>query len=85
MRNLFKVKLPHFFKYRHNTDHVFCQKNNYNSILVDPNNIDLWNIRLRKVLNNSSVFKKIKKNSLITATKNTWLIRVSKIIKFNKY
>jgi glycosyltransferase involved in cell wall biosynthesis len=60
-------------------------KNNYNSILINPNNINLWNIKLNKVLNNSNILKKIRKNSIVTATKNTWLIRVSKIIKFNKY
>tara|TARA_B100001996_G_scaffold381765_1_gene371900 strand:+ start:886 stop:1977 length:1092 start_codon:yes stop_codon:yes gene_type:complete len=60
-------------------------RNNYNSILVDPNNIDSWNINLKKILNSKNLFKKIRRNSLLTATKNTWLIRASKIIKFNKY
>jgi len=60
-------------------------KNNYNAILVDPNNINLWNNKLRSILKNSIQFNNLKKNSIITASKNTWLIRSSKIIKFNKY
>ena len=60
-------------------------KNNYNAILVNPNNINLWNNKLRSVLKNSIQFNNLKKNSIITASKNTWLIRSSKIIKFNKY
>ena len=60
-------------------------KNNYNAILVDPNNINLWNNKLRSIMKNSIQFNNLKKNSIITASKNTWLIRSSKIIKFNKY
>ena len=60
-------------------------KNNYNAILVDPNNINLWNNKLRNIMKNSIQFNNLKKNSIITASKNTWLIRSSKIIKFNKY
>jgi len=59
-------------------------KNNYNSILVSPNNIISWNNNLKKILNPKKKYEYIKKNALITASKYTWLKRAKKIINFYK-
>ena len=59
-------------------------KNNYNSILVSPNNIISWNNNLKKILNSKKNYSYIKKNALITASKYTWLKRAKKIINFYK-
>ena len=59
-------------------------KNNYNSILVPPNDIISWNNNLKKILNSKKKYSYIRKNALITASKYTWLKRAKKIINFYK-
>tara|TARA_A100001035_G_C27786528_1_gene504710 strand:- start:1413 stop:2000 length:588 start_codon:yes stop_codon:yes gene_type:complete len=56
--------------------------NNFNSILIKPNNLMAWNRALIKI-NNQQFKKKLKKNAFQTALKYTWKNRAKKIINFS--
>ncbi len=58
-------------------------KHNRNSIIVQKYDKDEWIKELNYLLNNKYDIKKLSKNSLITAKKNTWELRVKKIIEMN--
>jgi glycosyltransferase involved in cell wall biosynthesis len=59
-------------------------RNNFNSILIDHNNIDQWCKKIRHVFKNRTNFYYMKVNAYNTATKYTWDKRVSNIINFYK-
>ena len=54
-------------------------KNNFNSILADPKNLNDWKKKFKMVIEKKIDLKRISKNALITANKFTWEKRVNKI------
>lgn len=56
-------------------------KNNYNSFLVQGENLSQWDKVLKKICKKS--LKKIKQNAFLTAKKHTWEKRVNKILSYN--
>ncbi len=69
------------FASKHNVySHIL--KNNYNSILLIPNNINDWVKKISKVLKNPKKYQPLKKNSYLTAKKYSWDSRCSKILNF---
>jgi glycosyltransferase involved in cell wall biosynthesis len=59
-------------------------RNNFNSILINYNNINLWCKKIRQVFRNRSKFHYMKINAYNTAVKYTWDKRVLNIIHFHK-
>jgi glycosyltransferase involved in cell wall biosynthesis len=57
-------------------------RNNFNSILIEYNNINLWCKKIRQVFRNRSNFHYMKVNAYNTAVKYTWDKRVLNIINF---
>jgi|TARA_B110000114_G_scaffold128828_1_gene134921 glycosyltransferase involved in cell wall biosynthesis len=57
-------------------------KNNYNSILLNNSQTNLWCHWIDKIFTSTKKYTYIKKNSLKTAKKHTWLIRSKKILNF---
>lgn len=56
--------------------------NNFNSIIIEPENKKKWIKMIEYVVNNKSKFNKLKKNSFKTAKKYTWEVRSKKIENF---
>jgi glycosyltransferase involved in cell wall biosynthesis len=59
-------------------------RNNFNSILVHYNDIDLWCKKIKQIFKYPKKFNNIKINARITARKYTWNKRVKNIIVFFK-
>lgn len=59
-------------------------KNKYNSILINDGEIDQWVLWIKKIFKNLRKFNYIKKNSLVSVKKYTWLNRGKKIKRFIK-
>ena len=59
-------------------------RNNFNSILINHNNIDLWCKKIKQVFKSRSKFYYMKINAYNTAAKYTWDKRVLCIISFSK-
>lgn len=59
-------------------------KNRYNSILLNPNDIEKWSEMITDVFDNYNKFSYLKKNAFKTAVNYSWDSRVKKIIKFAK-
>ncbi len=58
---------------------------NHNCILVDEyENVNDWSMSIKKLKDDIALRKKISFNAIKTASKNTWRIRVKKIIKIHK-
>ena len=58
---------------------------NHNCLLVDEyENVNDWSMSIKKLKDDIAVRKKISFNAIKTASKNTWRIRVKKIIKIHK-
>ncbi len=57
-------------------------KNNYNSLILSPENTDKWINIINKVFK-SKKYDRLGKNAQIDIKKYTWEIRVKKIINFN--
>ena len=58
---------------------------NHNCLLVDEyENVNDWIKSIKKVNGNFNLRKKIYFNAIKTASKNTWRIRIKKIIKIYK-
>ena len=55
-------------------------KDNFNSLIVDGNNVNQWHNAIKKTINNKKLSKKISLNAYKTALNNTWEKRVNKII-----
>ncbi len=58
-------------------------KHNRNSIIVKKYDKNVWIKEFNYLLKNKYNIKELSKNSLITAKKNTWKLRVKKIIEIN--
>lgn len=56
--------------------------NNFNSLIIEPENKTKWIKKINYVLNNKRKFNKLKKNSFKTAKKYTWEKRSKKILSF---
>ena len=57
-------------------------KNNVNSILCDPSNLDKWLEAFKNISRNKINYKKLKKNSMQMAKIFSWKYRIKKITKF---
>ena len=57
--------------------------NNYNSIIIEPENKKKWIKKINKIISNKKKYNKLKINSFKTAKKYTWKIRAKKIINFS--
>ena len=57
-------------------------KNNINSILCDPKNLEKWLKALRDISQNKINFNRLKKNSQETAKLFSWNSRIDKIVRF---
>lgn len=55
-------------------------KDNYNSIIVNQYDLRSWSEALKKILSNKYDLNKLRKNSVLTAKKNTWDKRILKIL-----
>ena len=62
--------------------HILINKKN--SFLCNPNNIDEWVRRIKKVSSKHYNISRIQYNSLKTAKSYTWRLRVIKIVQFIK-
>lgn len=60
-------------------------KHNRNSIIVKKYDKNVWIKEFNYLLKNKYNIRKLSKNSFITAKKNTWKLRVKKIIEINNY
>lgn len=58
-------------------------KNNYNSIIVDNNSVYNWDRSIKKILTNKTLAYKLSINAYNTALKNTWQIRLNKMVENN--
>lgn len=58
--------------------------NNFNSILIEHNNVDLWCEKIREIFNDRNRFYYMKINAYNTALKYTWDKRVLRIVEFHK-
>ena len=59
-------------------------KHKKNAIIVKKYHKDDWIVELNNLLKNKYNIKKLSKNSLATAKKNTWNRRVKKIIELSR-
>ncbi len=59
-------------------------KNNYNSLLCNPNNPKEWGVKINKVLSDPHRYRYLAKNSLLTVKKYTWFNRAKEILNFAK-
>jgi glycosyltransferase involved in cell wall biosynthesis len=59
-------------------------KNNQNSILIKPHNINEWCLKIKSVFNNPKKFQYLKNRALITAKRYTWDKRVEKIFNHSR-
>ncbi len=57
-------------------------KNNYNSIIVNSEKVNPWNKKLKFIIKNKNIQRKIRLNSLVTAKNNTWETRAINYLKF---
>jgi len=61
-------------------DHIL--KNNFNSILVSPEDIAKWEFYIKDIFKNKNKYNFLKKNAYKTVNKFTWNKRAKKIISF---
>lgn len=59
-------------------------KNNQNSILIKPHNINEWCFKIKSVFSNPKKFQYLKNRALITAKSYTWDKRVEKILNHSR-
>ena len=59
-------------------------KNNQNSILIKPHNINEWCLKIKYVFSNLKRLQYLKNRALITAKKYTWDQRVDKILNHSE-
>tara|TARA_B100001057_G_scaffold500944_1_gene619043 strand:- start:17954 stop:19042 length:1089 start_codon:yes stop_codon:yes gene_type:complete len=66
----------------HNEAYKHILINNFNSLIIEPENKTKWINKINYVLNNKKKFNKLKKNSFKTVKKYTWEKRSEKILNF---
>lgn len=66
----------------HNEAYKHILINNFNSLIIEPENKTKWINKINYVLNNKRKFNKLKKNSFKTVKKYTWEKRSERILNF---